>query len=106
MITIIIIIILLTYEIKTRKNMSKKEDSAHSISTNELRFHFDKVLASVRAGRSLTLTYRNKPLARIEPILPLEVNIPDNDPLYHLDQFAEDLGSLTNEEIDQALYGK
>ena len=38
------------------------------ISTNELRLNFDRVLKAVKQGRSLALTYRNKPLARIVPL--------------------------------------
>ncbi len=35
------------------------------ISTNKLRLNFDRVLKAVKQGRSLTLTCRNKPLARM-----------------------------------------
>jgi hypothetical protein len=37
-------------------------------STNELRLNFDRVLKTLKQGRSLTLTYRNKPLAGIVPL--------------------------------------
>jgi len=33
-----------------------------------MRFQFGRILQAVKAGRPLTLTYRNKPLARIVPL--------------------------------------
>ena len=75
------------------------------ISTNELRFSFDLVLKAVRSGRSLTLTYRNKPLARIVPISKNEP-VSSNDPLFRLHELAEPMGRLTNREIDKMIYGR
>ena len=75
-----------------------------SISTHEMRFQFGRVLRAVKAGRSLTLTYRNKPLARIVPIAqPAEIS--PSDPVFRLHELAEPLGPLTNGEIDAAIYG-
>jgi antitoxin (DNA-binding transcriptional repressor) of toxin-antitoxin stability system len=76
-----------------------------TISTHEMRFQFDRVLQAVKAGRSLTLTYRNRPLARIVPLL-TEPEIPENDPIFRLHELAEPIGPLTNTEIDAAIYGK
>jgi prevent-host-death family protein len=80
-----------------------KKTDAESISTNDLRFNFSRVLESVRKGRSLTLTYRNKPLARIVPIND-EPALSKDDPIYHLYELAEPMEPLTNEEIDKAIY--
>jgi antitoxin (DNA-binding transcriptional repressor) of toxin-antitoxin stability system len=76
-----------------------------TISTHEMRFQFDRVLQAVKAGRSLTLTYRNRPLARIVPLL-TEPEISENDPIFRLHELAEPIGPLTNTEIDAAIYGK
>ena len=73
------------------------------ISTNELRFNFKKVMKNLSRGVELTLTYRNRPLARIVPIEPRE-EIPEEDPLYNLHEKAESMGSLSNEEMDCIIY--
>ena len=83
---------------------AKRQSSRSSISTHEMRFQFDRVLQAVKAGRTLTLTYRRKPLARIVPLK----NTPDispNDPLFRLHELAEPLGPLTNAEMDAIVYG-
>jgi prevent-host-death family protein len=62
---------------------SKKTGASNLISTHEMRFQFDRVLKAVKAGRSLTLTYRNKPLARIVP-LDEQTSIREDDPIFRL----------------------
>jgi len=84
---------------------TKKPPSRGSISTHEMRFQFDRVLQAVKAGRSLTLTYRNKPLARIVP-LKYKADISSDDPVFHLDEIAEPLGPLSNAQIDAVIYGQ
>ena len=59
----------------------------------------------MKAGRALTLTYRNRPLARIVP-LQAEPEIAENDPIFRLHELAEPIGPLTNAQIDAAIYGK
>ena len=51
------------------------------ISTNELRLNFDRVLKAVKQGRSLALTYRNKPLARIVPLK--DEQVLSEDPVFN-----------------------
>jgi prevent-host-death family protein len=69
--------------------MMMKSAGAHAqmreseISTNELRLNFDRVLKAVKHGRSLTLTYRNKPLARIVPLKDEQL-LSEDDPLSHV----------------------
>ena len=70
-----------------------------------MRFQFDRVLQAVKAGRSLTLTYRGKPLARIVPLKP-NVEISPNDPVFRLHEVAEPLGPLANAAMDAAIYGQ
>jgi antitoxin (DNA-binding transcriptional repressor) of toxin-antitoxin stability system len=88
----------------------KSEDVQRSkkgteISTNELRLEFDRVLKTLKQGRSLTLTYRNKPLARIVPIEQERV-LREDDSIYHMYELAEAIGSpLTNRDIDRLVYG-
>ncbi len=85
--------------------MLKKANNGSSISTHEMRFQFGRVLQAVKAGRSLTLTYRNKPLARIVPLNPAP-EISPGDPVFRLHEIAEPLGSLSNAEIDATIYGR
>ncbi len=85
--------------------VSKTTPRRGSISTDEMRFQFGRVLQAVRAGRSLTLTYRNKPLARIVPLRENSEPSP-NDPVFRLQELAEPMGPLTNAEIDAAVYGQ
>ncbi len=54
----------------------------------------------------LTLTYRNKPLARIVP-LKEERLLSGDDPIYRMYELAEPIGApLTNEEMDKLIYGR
>ena len=80
------------------------KEKVGQISTNDLRFHFDRVLHAVRRGSVLTLTYRNKPLAKIVPIKEEETPISEGDPFYQFHLLAEPMGKLTNGEIDKVLY--
>ncbi len=75
-----------------------------TISTHEMRFQFSRILKAVKAGRSLTLTYRNKPLARIVPLKP-QAEPPADDPVFRLHELAQPIGPLGNAEIDAAIYG-
>ena len=77
-----------------------------TISTNELRFSFEKVLKAMEQGRSLLLTYRNKPLARIEPYSQPREQVGADDPIFDLPRLADSLGSLSNEEIDKIICGQ
>ena len=88
---------------KREKTSERKEES--EISTNELRLKFERVLKAMKQGRSLTLTYRNKPLARIVPLK--EKHLPrEDDPIYRMYERAEPIGSpLTSKEMDQLIYG-
>jgi antitoxin (DNA-binding transcriptional repressor) of toxin-antitoxin stability system len=83
--------------------LTKQPSRRENISTHEVRFQFGRVLEAIRAGRSLTLTYRNKPLARIVPLKPHPEILPD-DPVFRLHELAEALGPLTNTEMDAAIY--
>jgi prevent-host-death family protein len=95
---IIMLMIMKSEDLKRRKRDAE-------ISTNELRLEFDRVLKALKQGRSLTLTYRNKPLARIVPIEEERV-LREDDPIYHMYEMAEAIGNpLTNMDIDRLVYG-
>jgi prevent-host-death family protein len=85
-------------------NSAKHPAEPGTISTHDMRFQFGRILRAVKAGRSLTLTYRNKPLARIVPLRD-QVELAKNDPVFRLHELAEPIGPLTNREIDSAIYG-
>ncbi len=80
----------------------KQQSGRGSISTHEMRSEFARVLQAVKAGRTLTLTYRRKPLARIVP-LKSTTGISPNDSLFRLHELAEPICPLTNTEIDAAI---
>jgi prevent-host-death family protein len=84
--------------------MKRKEPSAAVISTNDLRFDFGRVLKAVKSGKSMTLTYRNKPLARIVP-LPAGKEVHEDDPLFSLHELAEPIGPMSNRQMDKTIYG-
>jgi prevent-host-death family protein len=89
-----------------KKAAGRAQRSESEISTNKLRLEFDRVLKAVRQGRSLTLTYRNKPLARIVPLKEKHL-LQEDDPIYRMYEHAEPIGDpLTNEEMDQLIYGR
>ena len=75
-----------------------------SVSMLQFRKDAESVLKQVVKGRSFVLTYRGKPIARLEPIRPPAVDV--DDPIYRLSELASDAaGPLTNGEIDDILYG-
>lgn len=75
-----------------------------TISMLQFRHKAAQVIATVRKGQSVLLTYRGKPVARLEPVAAGAV--PADDPFYRLSQLADGGGrSLTNEEIDRLVYG-
>ncbi len=89
-----------------KKAGARRERTESEISTNELRLNFGRLLNALKQGRSLTLTYRNKPLARIIPLKD-ERLLSEDDPIYRLYELAEPIGApLTNEEMDKLIYGR
>ncbi|HJS08492.1 MAG TPA: type II toxin-antitoxin system prevent-host-death family antitoxin [Pirellulales bacterium] len=62
------------------------------------------VLKQVAKGQAVLLTYRGKPVARLEPVQSGEVSA--DDPVYQLDQLASPTAEpLINADIDRAVYG-
>lgn len=77
-----------------------------SISTDELRFSFSKVLTAMKKRKKLMLTYRNKPLAIISPYTVSESDIDEDDPFFSLSDFSEKMGPLDPSSLDEEIYGK
>jgi antitoxin (DNA-binding transcriptional repressor) of toxin-antitoxin stability system len=73
------------------------------VSLLQFRRHAEAIIRKVRQGRRLLLTYRGKPVMRLEPIP--EQAVADDDPFYGLHQVSDAGGApLSNEEIDQIVY--
>ena len=63
-----------------------------------------KIIRQVQAGRRMVLTYRGKPVMRLEPIT--EASAPESDAFYRLANMAvKGEKSLSNRKIDEAVYG-
>lgn len=76
-----------------------------SISVLEFRQRAKSILASVEKGQSIVLTYRGKPVARLEPIGQNAAN--GEDPFYRLNELAATNGkSMSNSEMDRLVYGE
>ena len=73
------------------------------VSILEFRRNAHGIIRKVRQGKRLILTYRGKPVVRLEPIRYGKVG--RDDPFYGIAQLATAKGrSLTNEEIDRIVY--
>jgi antitoxin (DNA-binding transcriptional repressor) of toxin-antitoxin stability system len=73
------------------------------VSIQEMRFEFAKIKAALERGEELTLTYRNRPLARLIPVGGQEQVQEDSALRFGLE--AEELDPVSNEEIDGLIYG-
>jgi prevent-host-death family protein len=84
-------------EYKWRRNMK-------TVSMLEFRQNAEKFIRRSQQGERMVMTYRGKPVCRLEPI---RDQAPSNDdPFYRLPDFAEAKGSsLTNREMDKVIYG-
>jgi antitoxin (DNA-binding transcriptional repressor) of toxin-antitoxin stability system len=75
-----------------------------AVSMLDFRKRADSVLRQIGKGQSFVLTYRGKPVARLEPFRREAIDA--EDPIYRLAELASDAaGPLTNAQIDQILYG-
>ena len=75
-----------------------------TISMLEFRKKAESFLKQVSKGQAFVLTYRGKPVARLEPIKPK--SIAADDPIFTLREIASPTAKpLTNDEIDRAVYG-
>jgi prevent-host-death family protein len=75
-----------------------------TITMLDLRQRAEQIVDEVQAGQTLVLTYRGRPVLRLEPIQPDGVDA--DDPFYRLADLASNRGSgLSNREIDEIVYG-
>ena len=75
-----------------------------TVSLLEFRQKAQTVLNQVSKGQGVLLTYRGKPVARLEPVNNRSAN--GEDHFYLIDQLADDRAeSLTNEQMDRVVYG-
>ena len=75
-----------------------------TVSMLEFRNRAERIIAQVRKGQEMVLTYRGKPVLRLQPLR--EDEIAEDDPFYALDQQADAKGkSLTNRQMDKTIYG-
>jgi antitoxin (DNA-binding transcriptional repressor) of toxin-antitoxin stability system len=77
-----------------------------SVTMVELRSRGRDVIKRLERGETLALTYRGKKVATLVPV-EAEAGrpIPPDDPIRTFHRFAEPMGAMKNEEIDQLLYG-
>ena len=73
----------------------------------EFRKDARRALRAVQRGERLLLTYRGKPVARLEPVRPSKAETEREDPIFRIDEFTGrgPGGKLTNQEIDRIVYG-
>lgn len=77
-----------------------------TISMLELRSKGREVVNRLDRGEALDLTYRGRKVARLEPVRKDRTEpVPDDDPIRTFHRLAEPLGPMSNEDIDQLLYG-
>jgi prevent-host-death family protein len=72
----------------------------------ELRRNAQRILEAVRRGERVMLTYRGEAVARLEPVHTGPPDVPEDDPVFRIDDYAVDGagGSLTDREIDKIVY--
>lgn len=75
----------------------------NTVSIQEIRFEFGKVKRALERGEELMLTYRNRPLAKLQPVAKAEPSGPD--PALTFGDSPESLPPMTNADIDKAIYG-
>lgn len=79
-------------------------NAPRAITMVDLRTRAEEIVETVRRGQPLVLTYRGEPVLRLEPIV--ETAPQANDPFYRLADDADaTAASLSNDEIDAAVYG-
>jgi antitoxin (DNA-binding transcriptional repressor) of toxin-antitoxin stability system len=74
-----------------------------TITMLEFRKNTGKIIRWSQQGQRMIVTYRGKPVMKIEPILPEKASI--DDPFYNLGLVADNsAGSLSNEDMDKLIY--
>ena len=74
-----------------------------TISMLEFRKNAAKIIRWSKQGQRMIMTYRGKPIFRLEPIV--DDAIAEDDPFYRISDIADEAGeNLTNQEIDKIVY--
>jgi antitoxin (DNA-binding transcriptional repressor) of toxin-antitoxin stability system len=74
-----------------------------TITMLELRKNTGKVIRMSQQRQRMIVTYRGKPVMKIEPVIPEKVSA--DDPFYKLGLVADNSGgSLSNEDMDKLIY--
>ena len=75
-----------------------------TVSMLEFRQNAESIVRRAQQGERMVLTYRGKPVMRLEPF---EERAPDeDDPFYKLADLADSKGrDLTNQQMDKIIYG-
>ena len=74
-----------------------------TITMLEFRRNAGKIIRCSQKGQRMTITYRGKPVMKIEPIMSKKTSI--DDPFYSLGLVADNsAGSLSNEDMDKVVY--
>jgi hypothetical protein len=75
-----------------------------TVSLLEFRKNADKIIRWSRQGKRMVMTYRGRPVMRLEPVV--DESISDDDPFLRLDGIIEGKReSLDNKEMDGIIYG-
>lgn len=76
-----------------------------TITMLDFRKNSEQVVNWARQGRSMVMTYRGKPVLRLEPIREVSRSTAE-DSFYRLPEMAEKKGgNLSNAEMDRLIYG-
>jgi prevent-host-death family protein len=75
-----------------------------TISMRDFRENSARIIAEVQKGQRMILTYRGKPVARLEPIV--QTTSDRDDPFYSLTGISGVGESQSNGQIDDLLYGQ
>lgn len=73
-----------------------------TISIQEVRFEFARIKSGLERGEEFLLTYRNKPLAKLLPVVEPAFGAPD--PALSFGLRPEEVEPMTNEEMDRMIY--
>jgi antitoxin (DNA-binding transcriptional repressor) of toxin-antitoxin stability system len=88
-----------------KKPRPRSAQAPRTVSLTDLKLHTGRLVRSAARGRTLKVTHRRRALSRLIPVGVPSGRPVANDPLFRLADFAEPMGVLTNEKIDQAIYG-
>lgn len=77
-----------------------------TVSVLEFRRNAEKIIRWSKQGKRMVMTYRGRPVMRLEPIEEKEA-VSEDDPFLQLEGIAEgkQREDLSNEKMDEIIYG-